>query len=586
MKTFTLNISDSATVKLIYHTTLLKEVSIMCEIPKDTDCLKVIGTINFENVVFDRKFYNAIKANISILDLGELKSSGSYNQLRLGLNDAPQPFCAKSLKEIILPYELNNMPMIRNLPELSKIVGLGLTKFNNETRTDCIGGSNLSYCPKLEEIVFGSTIKNLSIRNSSIKRINIPESNGMLQLEPYGLAYNKELEEVHIPQDMRELPIRLFEGCKKLKTITGGNGLKEIGFGAFGGCINIHSVPFRIELLKENQFLSYDEWMRYEPEDHHTSRWGYGDCSHCPKGKWSESRHEWESGCNLKKYYCRDNDQRKWKPYKKGVVLRNGYIWCFDDFKYYKTDLKEDNCFWSKPIKNMHKYVEFISPSITFLSEGDHVNINYNPQEKEALELTFPHNNFSEAIDLYFEDISYEQILDEITQKVDELEIDAIIDSFMTTFSHEYFKMNSDTEGERFSLDRCSKFTDEYLIKLLPPIHEHHDDRTACVVRNSDYINPFKEKYDFRLRYNTYDKKETFTLFPRFSRTGNIFRDAENLRNKDAEIRKEAREKYSRKEHVDYLVNCRISEIINTKLEIESRLHIRQAEDEFYNNSK
>jgi len=582
MKTFIVNLSDSTTARLVYHTTLLKEVSIMCEIPINTDCIKVIGTIDFKGVVFARKFYNAIKANISILDLSELKSSGSSNHLRIGLNDAPPTFCAKKIKEIILPNELSDVPMIRNLPELRKIVGIGLTSFDNETRTDYIGSSNLSNCPKLEEIIFGSNIKSLSIRNSSIKRINIPESNGMLQLEPYGLAYNKELEEVHIPQDMKELPIRLFEGCKNLRIITGGNGLEEIGFGAFGGCTNLHSVPFRIELLKENQFLSYEEWMQYEPEGHQTSWWRYGNCSRCPKGKRSE-RHGWEAGCNLKKYYCRDNDQRKWKPYKKGVILRNGNIWCFDDFTYYETDERDD---WFYQPQNVHKYVEFISPSIAFVSKGNHVNIDYGLQKRKAVELTFPQNKLAENIKLYFEDISYESILAEIIRKVDELDINDIIDSFETTFSHEYFKMNSDTDGERWSLNRCSKYTDEYLMKLLPPIHECHDDRTACHIPPPDYTNPCKEKYDFESCYSSFDKKNQDDSFPSFYGTGNIFRDTDNLKNKDEEIRKEAREKYRRKDHVDFLVNCRISEIINKKIEIESRLHIRQAENEFYNQSK
>lgn len=70
--------------------------------------------------------------------------------------------------------------MIRGLQELKKIVGLGLNTFNNETRTDGYGGSNLSDCPKLEEIVFGSNIKNITLRNSTIKRINILETNGEL----------------------------------------------------------------------------------------------------------------------------------------------------------------------------------------------------------------------------------------------------------------------------------------------------------------------------------------------------------------------------------------------------------------------
>ena len=589
MKTYILNLSDSASARLVYHTTFLKEVSIMREIPVDTDCVKVIGTIDFNSVVFDRKFYSAFKGGFDILDLSELKSSGSYSYLSLGLNDCSRYNHAKweNIKEIILPDELNNMPMIRNLPELRKIVGLGINTFNNENRIDYVRGSNLSFCPKLEEIVFGPNIKNISIRNSTIKRINIPESNGLLQLEPYALAYNKELEEVHIPQDMKELPIRLFEGCTKLRAITGANGIEEIGFGAFGGCTNLHSVPFKMELLKENQFISYDEWRQYEPVDHQTKWWDHGDCSQCPKGEWSEERHRWEERCNYSiKEYCRDNEQRKWKPYKKGVVLKNGYIWCFDDFTYYKRELTEFEKEFGFMPQNVHKYVEFISPNIIFISEGNHVNINYNPQDKKALELTFPRNKLAETINFYFEDISHEQILDEITRKVDELDIDVIIDSYETKFSHESFKMNSDTEGERYSLDRVAIYTDEYLAKLLPPIHDYYDDRTACHARYPDHTNPYKKKYEFEQILSTFDKKEEDDFFPSFHGTGNIFRDVENLKNKDAEIRKEAREKYNKKGHVDFLVNCRISEIINKKLEIESRLHIKQAENEIYNQNK
>ena len=241
MKTYTLDLSDSASARLVYHTTYLDEISIMCEIPADTNCVKVIGTINFKSVVFDKKFYNAFKGEIDILDLSGLKSSSSYTYLNLGLNQCSEfgyggkirinkYECLSHVKEIILPDRLENIPMIRGLQELKKIVGLGLNTFKNETRTDYRGGSNLSDCPKLEEIVFGSNIKNITLRNSTIKRINILETNGELQLEPYGMAYNKELEEVHIPQGLKKLPTRLFEGCTKLRTITGGNDIEEIGY--------------------------------------------------------------------------------------------------------------------------------------------------------------------------------------------------------------------------------------------------------------------------------------------------------------------------------------------------------------------
>lgn len=590
MKTYTLDLSDSATARLVYHTTFFKEVSIMCDIPSDTDCVKVIGTIDFKSVVFDRKFYNAIKGKIDIFDLSELKSSSSYTHLNLGLNQCSEYGyrCLSLVKEIILPDRLENIPMIRGLQELKKIVGLGLNTFNNETRTDYRGGSNLSNCPKLEEVVFGPNIKNITLRNSTIKRINIPETNGKLQLEPYGMAYNKELEEVYIPQDLKELPTRLFEGCTRLRTITGGNGIEEIAFGAFGGCTNLHSVPFRMELLKENQFISYDEWMQYEPIDHQTRWWAHGDCAHCPKGKWSEERRRWEEGCNYSiKEYCRDNEQRKWKPYKRGVVLKNGDIWCFDDFSYYKRELTDIELeLWFTP-KNVHEYVEFISPSVIFISEGDHVNINYNPQDKKALELTFPRNKLAETIDFYFEDISYEQILDEITRKVDELDIDAIIDSYETKYSHTYFKMNSDTEGERYNLDSDAIYNDEYLAKLLPPIHIHHYDRTALKVPYPDHTNPYKKKFDFNNIKGTYVKQGADNLLPSSNQNGYKFVDSDYYYKKqDAEIRKVAREQYRRKDHVDFLVNYRISEIINKKLEIESRLHIKQAENESYNHSR
>ena len=50
MRTYTLDLSDSASARLIYHTTFLKEVAIMYEIPADANCAKVIGTIDFNSV--------------------------------------------------------------------------------------------------------------------------------------------------------------------------------------------------------------------------------------------------------------------------------------------------------------------------------------------------------------------------------------------------------------------------------------------------------------------------------------------------------------------------------------------------------
>lgn len=579
MRTYILNLSDSGSVKLVNHFTYF-ELSIIYAIPVDTEYLKVVGTIDFDKVWFDTKFYRAFGGNVEVFDLSELKSSSSYHSLRLHLNDGSKNYYGQNLriKELILPNELESMPMIRNLPELRRIVGLGLDSFNNECRMDYYGSSNLSFCPKLEEIVFGSNIKILSIRNSPIKKIHIPDNNGSLQLEPYALAYNKKLEEIHIPRDMKELPIRLFEGCESLKTITGGNSIEKIGFGAFGGCINLHSVPFKIELLREDQFVSYSEWMQYAPIGYETSIWEHGDCECCPIYRWpSVHRNESVRDCLYSiKSYCRDNDLRKWKPYKKGVVLKNGYIWCLDDSAYYKIVVDTELNFWGESI-NTHRYVEFIAPGITFTHNGGHVMISYD-SPKNAIELTYPNNKLADMINLYYNEISYELILEKITQKVEELDIEAIIDSYQTTSSYESYKW-SDTERERYTIDRDAKYTDEYLARLLPPIHEHHDDDTACVAKNNYNINPNK-RYDFESCLSTFGKQGR-DIFGPYHRTGNILRDIDNLKNKDEDVRKEARRKYNKKDHIDFLVNCRLSELINKKLEIESVLHIRQAENEF-----
>lgn len=575
MKPFILDLSDSKS------SIVSNDVWLRCTIPIETDYVKVIGTISFQKVWFDIQFYEAFSDHISILDLSELKSSSSYDTLHLGLNGGFN----KKFKEIILPNGLKTMPMIRNLSELRKIVALGLTTFDNEVETDYYCRPNLSGCPKLEEIILGSNIERLTIRNSSLKKITIPNTNGLLKLEPYDLAYNEELEEVQIPDDMIALPTRVFEGCKQLRTITGGDGIETIGFGAFGGCTSLFNVPFRIGLLREDQFVSYHDWMRYEPIDHRTSYRYRGDCSNCPKGTWSEGKHEWVAGCStnsrhFSRQYCRDDEQQKWKPYKRGVVLRNGNILCFDDFKYYTSELTRIGfIYYRYSAEKMHKYVEFISPSITFTSDGNQVKINYNPQGTIAEGLTFPDNSLAKMIDLYYEDISYEAILDEERQIVEGLDINAIIESYGTVFSHEYFKMNSDTDGERYSLDRDANYTDAYLINLLPPIHMQYDDRTCCV-KIPDYVeNPFNKKYDFGRCYNTYgNTKEDDVFYTDAERLIKDFHASEKIKKEDEEIRKAAREKYNRKEHIDYLVNCRISEIMNIKLEIESRFHLRHAE--------
>ena len=63
MKTYILNLSDSASVRVVYHTTFLKEVSVSCEIPEDANCVKVIGTIDFDHIVFDKKSYSFVLEN-------------------------------------------------------------------------------------------------------------------------------------------------------------------------------------------------------------------------------------------------------------------------------------------------------------------------------------------------------------------------------------------------------------------------------------------------------------------------------------------------------------------------------------------
>lgn len=143
------------------------DCTIKREVPEDIDTLIIVGYCYEPK--FTGSFFNKIKG-VKVLDLGNLEIKND-DFLCLEAYDLPN---STSLEEIILPHCLERFPFIKNLPKLTKISGWGLGSIH-------IGDSyvrHIENCPNLHEIDFGVNVKELIIRDSSIRILNLPDNDG------------------------------------------------------------------------------------------------------------------------------------------------------------------------------------------------------------------------------------------------------------------------------------------------------------------------------------------------------------------------------------------------------------------------
>ena len=96
---------------------------------------------------------------------------------------------------------------------------------------------------KIKDSFFVCSIGDLNmdyIGNPKIKKLEISE--GVTNLRENAFSFCKNLEEVILPQSLKEIPRRLFFRCEKLRKITFNKTLQIIGAEAFSYCLNLDFI--------------------------------------------------------------------------------------------------------------------------------------------------------------------------------------------------------------------------------------------------------------------------------------------------------------------------------------------------------
>ena len=110
-----------------------------------------------------------------------------------------------------------------------------------------IGKSVFEYCSNLTKVTIGNNVK--FIREKAF--------------------YQSGVVDIYIPDSVTTIESSAFCGCKKLKTITIGNGVTTIGNEAFNNCVNLASVKIGKSVfnVKSNAFANCDKIKRVDIYD-------------------------------------------------------------------------------------------------------------------------------------------------------------------------------------------------------------------------------------------------------------------------------------------------------------------------------
>ena len=88
-------------------------------------------------------------------------------------------------------------------------------------------------CTSLTEINLPDGLEELSLSNTGLKKVTLPES--VTKIYSYGFQGCHNLEKINIPSGITKLEERTFIDCPKLTAIAGGANVTEIGDSVFGG---------------------------------------------------------------------------------------------------------------------------------------------------------------------------------------------------------------------------------------------------------------------------------------------------------------------------------------------------------------
>lgn len=154
--------------------------------------------------------------------------------------------------------------------EIKKVtVASGITRIDDRTFSECENLKSISLPGTLRSIgvrAFGDTaitsiklpyglkeIGAYAFYNSKLTSLDVPDT--VTKVDEYAFSYCYDLASLSIPGSMKVLPESLVEADRKLKKVTFGNGVKEIGRATFRSCglTNI-SFPESVTVIGEHAF--------------------------------------------------------------------------------------------------------------------------------------------------------------------------------------------------------------------------------------------------------------------------------------------------------------------------------------------
>lgn len=433
-------------------------------------------------------------------------SSCAINPLKI--NDFP------FIEEVVLADEAKFLPSIDKCPRLVRM------KCKTASQTPFMY-PNVDYCDN-STIRFSEELVSIPDNLRGYKELDFSKC-VRLKFRERDLQYC-DADTIILPFSIEELPYFALRNCPKLRNVLGGN-IKSIRRGALAFQCPLNYCP-SLQRIQFSRDLSEDEIRR--------------QVSQIQLGPEKRGRH----GIVV----CSDNEY--------------SYIWCFNVRLFYYTkniDIVGTFVAFEHPIRREI----FVKDGLCQIIQGDEWFVE-NIQDNTKHILWDPYPGFSErrtedGLHPYWVDVQsdavaiYRQleerlqkpltkVIEEINQTVDSLDIEAIIDAFATTYSHDIHDKVGGDVREEFLVRRSSFYNDGYLETLMPTYRNYS----------------VETGYGYSL--NNFSNEEI-----------------EASKITDAEYRERARKSYNIKEHKRFLIDEYIRKMVDDAKFVERCLWIESA---------
>lgn len=415
--------------------------------------------------------------------------------------------------------------------------------------------------PNLEYIEFGHSLKTITLYETGISHIELPANvtlspgafkgckklktailNSGTNVPPSTFENCEELHEVVLPNDLEMIEPNAFKNCSNLMYIRGGKSIKHIFKSAFEGCSNLKTIDCT-DFYKFSDLNITDEyWLnKYYPFK--------------PSPNMKEIINKFVSGlkekdiCNPEDYIA-DNFFRTLYLHN-GIVMEyqsriNGWIvWSLSDSHFYVT---RKNLSYGL---NRGDIIRFEIDEKATITLGEQLYINHpiyyiELSSFKVIEADNEYGEYEDLLECFKPKITLLDYYKEIVNKISNLDIPKIIDSYIITERTWWQTYPGRDDSEFFERKATSSYSDVYLNQLLPQ------------EKKENYWNGCKP-----LGYDA--DEETRKLQEAADK------EAENIRNKAYKL-------YSKDDHICTLLEDFINKRKEIEDKIESTCHIKAAE--------